>query len=236
MVNCLENLRSMLTQQYHFFLPADSKASSYEQTLPLFRMYGQLFVDTVLDQIHVAKKRGKNSQAAAHAEALIAKVKEFDSHAREAVIKIIKLHIAAQIMPPKDNPQCAPLPGGNSFCTCTIAIGPSKFDDIKVVKDKATTKNFCIGIMYNTDRSCAQTMEGYKRDYLKDHTKAVVTYWQKQLGVIVKAWQQTADNLKPMVENHKRSLSLLERIQFERDVAAEIAKERRMMQKTKPDA
>ena len=33
-----------------------------------------------------------------------------------------------------------------------------------------------------------------------------------------------------------RSLSFLERIQFERDVAAEIAKEKRMMQKGKADA
>ena len=78
---CLENLRAMIAEQYHFFLPEDDKASSCEQTLPLFRMYGQLFVDTILDQIHVAKKRGRNSLAAAHAQALITKVAEFKAHA-----------------------------------------------------------------------------------------------------------------------------------------------------------
>ncbi|KAL9971905.1 hypothetical protein ACROYT_G018126 [Oculina patagonica] len=232
MMNCLENLRSMLIQQYHFFLPADSKASSYEQTLPLFRMYGQLFVDTLLDQIHVAMKRGKNSQAAAHAKALITRVGEFESHTKEAVAKILKLHVTPHIMPPKNNPQCAPIPGsGHRFCTCTIAIGPSKFDDIAVVKDKFTTKNFCMGIIYDSYRSCEETIAGYQKDYMKDHATAVMTYWKKQLVNTAKVWKQTAENLKPMVENHKRSLSFLERIQFERDVAAEIAKEKQMMQK-----
>ncbi len=206
MANCLENLRSMLIQQYHFFVPepADTRASSFEQTLPLFRMYGELFVDTIVDQIHVAKKRGKDSQAAAHAKALITKVGEFDSHATEAVTKILKLHVTPHIMPPKDNPQCAPLPSGPTFCTCTLAIGPSKFDDIKVVKDKATTKNFCIGILYNSYRACDDTKRGYQRQYMKDHGTAVVTYWKKQLGDIVKKWKETAENLKPMVEDHKR--------------------------------
>ncbi|KAL9971906.1 hypothetical protein ACROYT_G018127 [Oculina patagonica] len=234
MVNCLENLRSMLIQQYHFFVPepADTRASSYEQTLPLFRMYGQLFVDTLLDQIHVAKKRGKDDEAVAHAKALIKRVGEFESHTKEAVEKILKLHVAAHIMPPKNNPKCsAPMPSGHTFCTCTIALGPSKFDNIAVVKDKFTTKNFCIGVIYDSYRSCEETIAGYQKKYMEDHATAVVTYWKKQLGVVVVAWKETAENLKPMVENHKRSLSLLERIQFERDVAAEIAKEKQMMQK-----
>ena len=50
MANCLENLRSMLAQQYHFFVPsADSKVSMLEFSLPMFRMYGELYVDTILE-------------------------------------------------------------------------------------------------------------------------------------------------------------------------------------------
>ena len=77
MAPCLENLHSMLTTQYHFFLPSDSKVSSYEFSLPLFRMYGQLFVDTLLEQIGAARARGKESQAVAFADTLINKVEAF---------------------------------------------------------------------------------------------------------------------------------------------------------------
>ena len=120
MSTCLENLRAMMVEQYHFFLPEDDKASSYEQTLPLFGMYGQLSVDTVLDQIHVAKKRGKSSQTAAHAQALITKVAEFKAHTLDSVKKILRLQIEPHIMPTTDNPKCAPMPQGFPMCVCTI--------------------------------------------------------------------------------------------------------------------
>ena len=126
---CLENLRALMAQQYNFFLPKDDKASSYEQTLPLFRMYGQLFVDTVLDQIHVAEKRGKNSQAAAQAKALILKVAKLKAHLLDSVNKIILSQAPPQIMPPKNNPSCASS-SGLAMCVCTIAIGPSKFGTV----------------------------------------------------------------------------------------------------------
>lgn len=104
---CLENVRSMLVSQYHFFLPEDENASSYEQTLPLFRMYGQLYVDTLLDQIHVAKERGKDNQAVAHARALIAKVEEFENHAVDSVKKILIYQCQPHVMPEEGNPDCA---------------------------------------------------------------------------------------------------------------------------------
>ena len=127
MSTCLENLRAMMVEQYHLFLPESDKASSCEQTLPLFRMYGQLFVDTVLDQIHVATKKSKKSQAATHAQVLITKVAEFKAHYLECVKKILRLQVASHIMPPQDNPACAPLPQGFQMCVCTLAIGLSKF-------------------------------------------------------------------------------------------------------------
>ena len=206
MANCLENLRSMLIAQYHFFLPEDSKPSSYEQTLPLFRMYGQLYVDTLLDQIHVAKKNGKDSQAVAHAKALIKRVGEFKSHTDTAVKAILKLQITPHIMPPNDNPQCARMDGGNVFCVCTLAIGPSKFDKVdKSGSPTGDTKNFCIGVEYNPARlNCEITKYKYARQYFKDHGTAVETYWKRQLVDTVKKWEETAEILKPMVENHKR--------------------------------
>lgn len=201
---CLENLRAMMAQQYHFFLPKDDKASSYEQTLPLFRMYGQLFVDTVLDQIHVAKKRGRNSLAVAHARALITKVAEFKAHTLDSVKKIILFHAEPHIMPPKNNPSCASS-SRLAMCTCTIAIAPSKFDAVDekgYPTDK--TKNFCVGVTYTSTDPCKTTMQDYAKKYSRDLTEAVGTYWRKQLGEIVREWVKTADTLKPMVDNHKR--------------------------------
>ena len=98
---CLENLRALMAHQYNFFLPKDVKVSTYEQTLPLFRMYGQLFVNTVLDQIDVATKRGKYSQAVAHAQTLITRVAKFKSHLLDSVNKIILFQATPHIMPPK---------------------------------------------------------------------------------------------------------------------------------------
>ncbi|KAJ7388818.1 hypothetical protein OS493_035375 [Desmophyllum pertusum] len=186
MAPCLENLRAMLSQQYHFFLPEGDSPSAYEQTLPLFRMYGQLYVDTLLDQITAAKTKGKERQAVKHAEALIAKVKEFEKHAELALKVIVSHHAIPNIMPTKDNPKCFRLPQNTNIemCVCTLSIGP-----------------------------------------------AIANYWNKQLGETVAKWKKTAEALQPMVAKHKRSLPLLERIQFEREVAADIAKEKRMMQK-----
>ena len=204
MTTCLENVRAMLVAQYHFFLPEDEKASSYEQTLPLFRMYGQLYVDTLLDQIHVAKERGKDSQAAAHAKALIAKVEEFKTHFENSVTKIAKYQLTTHVMPEENNPDCAPLDGGVAMCVCTIAIGPSKFDKVDA-KGHPTgdTKNFCIAVTYNRN-SCSYARDGYKRNYMRKHAVAIATYWKKQLGDVVKEWVKTAENLEPMVKNHKR--------------------------------
>ena len=205
MSNCLENLRAMMVEQYHFFLPEDDQASSYEQTLPLFRMYGQLFVDTVLDQIHVAKKRGKNSQAAAHAQALIMKVAEFHKYSLASVEKILRLQVSSHIMPPTGNPSCAPLPQGFSMCLCTLSIGASKF---KAVDKKGSptdkTKNYCLGVTYGSYDTCAYTKREYEKNYAQKHAEAVVTYWKKQLGDTVAEWVKAADALKPMVAKHKR--------------------------------
>ena len=201
---CLENLRALMEQQYQFFLPKDEKASSYEQTLPLFRMYGQLFVDTVLDQIHVAMKRGKESQAAAHAHALITKVAKFKEHTLDSVKKIILAQVEPHIMPPKNNPSCASS-SGVAMCACTIAIGPNKFDAVDrngFPQDK--TKNFCIGVTYRSTDSCKTTMRNYAKKYSREYAEAVATYWRKQVGEIVNQWVKTAETLKPMVENRKR--------------------------------
>lgn len=205
MSTCLENLRAMMAGQYHFFLPGNDKARYYEQTLPLFRMYGQLFVDTVLDQIHVAKKRRKNSQAAKHAQALITKVAEFKAHYLDSVTKILHLQVASHIMPPENNPSCAPLPQGFQMCVCTLAIGPSKFKTVdKTGSPKDKTKNFCIGIIYGSGNTCGYTKQQFEKNYAPKHAQAVATYWKKQLGITVNEWQKAANALKPMVEKHKR--------------------------------
>ena len=205
MSHCLENLRAMMVEQYHFFLPEDDKASSYEQTLPLFRMYGQLFVDTVLDQIHVAKKRGKNSQAAAHAQALIMKVAEFQKYSLDSVEKILRLQVSSHIMPPTGNPSCAPMPQGFSMCVCTLSIGPSKFKAVdKSGSPTDKTKNYCLGVTYGSYDTCGYTKREYEKKYALKHAEAVATYWKKQLGDTVAEWVKAADALKPMVANHKR--------------------------------
>ena len=207
MAPCLENLRAMLSQQYHFFLPEGETPNAYEQTLPLFRTYGQLYVDTLLDQIAVAKTKGKERLAVKHAEALIAKVKEFTEHANKAFELILKHHVTPHIMPTKDNPQCSRLPQNTNIemCVCTLSIGPGTFDEIDVKggpKDK--TKNWCVGITYNARDSCKTTFKAFFKKHLTEHGTAIATYWTKQLGDTVDKWGKTAEALQPMVAKHKR--------------------------------
>ena len=204
MAPCLENLHSMLTTQYHFFLPSDSKVSSYEFSLPLFRMYGQLFVDTLLEQIGAARARGKESQAAAFADTLINKVEAFKKHYEDSLEKIARLHYEPHIMP-ENNGNCAPIPNtGVSMCVCSIALGPSKFNDAEIKKAGKSIKNFCIGIFYGISDPCTLAKKKYKERYAKKHAKAVATYWKKQLGNIVDTWVKTAEELKPLKANLKR--------------------------------
>ena len=202
MAPCLENLHSMLTTQYHFFLPSDSKVSSYEFSLPLFRMYGQLFVDTLLEQIVAARTRGKESQAAAFADTLINKVEAFKKHYEESVEKIVFLHYKPHIMP-ENNGNCA-TNTGVSMCVCSIAIGPSKFDEAEIEKEGESIKNFCIGLYYSSGNPCGLAKQNYIQRYARKHVEAVVTYWKKQLGDIVDTWVKTAEELKPLKANLKR--------------------------------
>ena len=167
-------------------------------------MYGQLFVNTVLDQIDVATKRGKYSQAVAHAQTLITRVAKFKSHLLDSVNKIILFQATPHIMPPQKNPSCA---GSSRFamCVCTIAIGPSHFD----VVDKNgwptdKTKNFCVGVTYTSADPCKTTMKMYGKKYARDYAEAVATYWGRQVGRIVNDWVKTAEKLKEMVDNRKR--------------------------------
>ncbi|KAJ7376830.1 hypothetical protein OS493_031978, partial [Desmophyllum pertusum] len=93
------------------------------------------------------------------------------------------------------------------------------------------TKSFCIGVISSSGEPCKTTMRTYSKEYLQEPAIAVATYWRKQLGETMAKWANIAEILQSMVDKHKRSLPLLERIQFEREVAADIAKEKRMMQK-----
>ena len=60
-----------------FVITDDDVVELNELTLPLFREYGQLFVETLLEQINVAKQKGKDSIAAAHTKELISKIEAF---------------------------------------------------------------------------------------------------------------------------------------------------------------
>ena len=205
MAPCLENLHSMLTTQYHFFLPSDSKVSSYEFSLPLFRMYGQLFVDTLLEQIGAARARGKESQAVAFADTLINKVEAFKEHYQESVIKIARRHYEPHVMP-KNNGKCAPFPDqGVDMCVCSIAIGPNKFDEAEIKKKGESMKNFCFGVYYNRNSDgCSLAKKDYMKKNARQRLTDIKSYWDKQVGETVKNWVKTANELKSLKENMKR--------------------------------
>lgn len=223
MAPCLENVNALLTSQYHNFLPPDGKpVSFYESSLPLFRMYGQLYVDTLLEMIGAARKRGKESQAAAKADTLINKVARFKEHYEESVKKIKAHHTAVHIMP-ENNGNCAPLPHvGVTMCVCSIAIGPNKFDEAEIKKKGKSSKDWCIGLYYNSNtHPCSRAKRDYKTgSYHITRELAIQSYWEKQVGETVMNWVKIANELKPLKENMKRSLSFRERIQFDQEVAA----------------
>ncbi|PFX33448.1 hypothetical protein AWC38_SpisGene1735 [Stylophora pistillata] len=223
MAPCLENVNALLTSQYHNFLPPDGKpVSFYESSLPLFRMYGQLYVDTLLEMIGAARKRGKESQAAAKADTLINKVARFKEHYEESVKKIKAHHTAVHIMP-ENNGNCAPLPHvGVTMCVCSIAIGPNKFDEAEIKKKGKSSKDWCVGLYYNSNtHPCSRAKRDYKTgSYHITRELAIQSYWEKQVGETVMNWVKIANELKPLKENMKRSLSFRERIQFDQEVAA----------------
>ena len=106
---------------------------------------------------------------------------------------------------PENNGNCAPIPNmGVTMCACTIALGPSKFNDADIKKLGKSIKNFCIGIYYGISDPCTLAKKNYKERYAKKHGTAVVTYWKKQLGDIVVTWVKTAEELKPLKANLKR--------------------------------
>lgn len=222
MAPCLENVNAMLTSHYHNFLLEDGKpVSVYESSLPLFRMYGQLYVDTLLELIGAARKRGKESQAAAQADTLINKVARFKKYYEKSFNKIEALHTKVRIMP-EDNGGCGYIPGADlNMCVCSLGIGPNKFDEAEIKKKGKSLKNWCVGIYFKSNIDpCSWALNAYNRTYAIIRKHAIQSYWKKQVGEAVENWVKMADELKPLKENMKRSLSYRERIQFDQEVAA----------------
>lgn len=203
---CLENVNAMLTQQYHFFMPSDSRLSSYEFSLPLFRMYGELFVDTVMEQIAVAMTRGKETQAAAMADTLITKVKQLEEHYTTSLVKIAKLHAEPHVSTDSGKADCALIPYHNvRMCICTLAIGPNKISSSDTKDPAKSLKNFCVGVYYGTNSDvCKIAKKEYFEGYAEDHVQAIKTYWKKQVGDTVESWTKTAEALEGLREKVKR--------------------------------
>ena len=106
---------------------------------------------------------------------------------------------------PENNGDCAPIPDkGVDMCVCSIAIGPSKFNDAEIKKAGKSIKNFCIGVYYSSGNPCELAKKNYIQRYARKHVEAVATYWKKQLGDIVDTWVKTAEELKSLKANLKR--------------------------------
>lgn len=110
------------------------------------------------------------------------------------------------IMPPDKYPDCAVLPGNNvEMCTCILAIGPNKFTSDEVTNGPGKdSKNFCVGIFYNSVNACEDAEQGYLAKYARKHLTAIATYWKKQVGDAVDSWVETAKALEPLKANVKR--------------------------------
>lgn len=124
---------------------------------------------------------------------------------------------------PENNGNCAPIPyAGVTMCICSIAIGPNKFDEAEIKKRGKSSKDWCIGLYYNSNtHPCSRAKKDYKTgSYHITRELAIQSYWEKQVGETVMNWVKIANELKPLKENMKRSLSFRERIQFDQEVAA----------------
>ena len=191
----LDQLHGALQDVHDHFVRSTDSIISYEASLPYFRVFGDLFLSCLLDQIQAAKELGYTSDIADIAEEIQTRVEIFVEHYIGAHNAILSAHTDL------DEPECTT----DSYL---VSSGWWIFTTITRVADFKCTVEMGGEICSIESTECEDANEvnilksaiTYTRDhFIVNRRNDLNTYWLNQVGYVVYNWNGIANEVENQV-------------------------------------
>ena len=180
----LDQLQGLLQDRHDHFLPSTDDIISYETSLPYFRVFGDLFMSCLLDQLQAAEVLGYTSDVEKIAKEIQLRADIFFKHYDKAIRAIVSAHTDL------DEPECTV----NSYL---VSSGFWIFTTYKRVGDFKCTiemggKIFSIETIECADANEENNLKEMIMDkidtFKKNRRSDLLNYWLEQVGDVVKTW------------------------------------------------
>ena len=191
----LEQLQGLLQDRHDHFVPSTDDIISYERSLPFFRVFGDLFMSCLLDQIQAAKELGYTSDIADIAEEIQTRAGIFFRHYIEALGAIVDSHTDLE------EPECTV----DSYLVSTgwwIFTTVTRVGDFKCTVEMGgetcsieTTRCTDANEENNLKEMIMDKMDTFKENRRSD----LQNYWLEQVGYVVYKWNYIATAVKNQV-------------------------------------
>ena len=191
----LDQLHGALQDAHDHFVPSTDSIISYEASLPYFRVFGDLLITCLLDQIQAAKALGYTSKVAYIAEEIQDRANIFYSHYITAIRTIIKDHTSLE--EPKCTEHLYIVPSGwwifTTYTTyadikCTVEMG----DKICSIESTECTDANEENILKELLKDKMDTFKTNRRIDLSN-------YWFDQVGYVAYNWNGIANKVENQV-------------------------------------
>lgn len=183
----LNELHSFLVFTFGTFVPKTQRVVSYERNLPLFRQYGDLYVTTLVSEIQLFKKLGRDRDAAMKVTELKSTVDLFQAHWTKACGEILKNHTTLQ--------------NYRWSYWQSHAIGHAECKTPNMDGQTCVVKSSCLTYdLKKVLHICQRQMEDIRAKFVQNRRRQLLAYWKKQVGSIVQKWKMIASKMAKVQE------------------------------------
>ena len=191
----LDQLQGALQDVHDHFVPSTDSVISYEASLPYFRVFGDLFMSCLLDQIQAAKELGYTSKVADIAEEIQTRAEIFFDHFLDALDAIFSEHLDFE------EPVCTT----DSYL---VSSGWWIFTTYTTVADFKCTVEMGGEICSIESTECEDANEvNILEEMITDKVETfrsnrwldLYYYWEMQVGSVVFKWNEIANDVKNQV-------------------------------------
>lgn len=184
----LDRLHDFLLKDFNQFVPQTDSIASYEKTLPLFRLFGDLYVSTVVSEINMFKQIGRHDYAAVKITELQSVVKKFQQHWSRACGKILADHLHL------NNYHCKSFSRHTSWyiesCTTIDMGGLNCFIET----------SHCHYANPATYPNAKAFMIDARSTFVRNRRRNLLSYWKNQVGNIVQKWSMIGSKFATVQE------------------------------------
>ena len=192
LMRSLDSLNTLLIVKFNHFVPKSDSVASYERTLPLFRIYGDLYVTTLVSEIAEFKRVRQHYDAAMKVTELQNVVSRFQQHWTKACGNIL----ADRTRLP--NYDCIYFPymhGAKIATTCRTKMEGK----VCYVSTDCYSSHGSFADEYAT-KNAEERMRAARSTFVQNRRRNLLKYWKNQVGNIVEQWKMIASEFSRVQE------------------------------------